>query len=627
MTVYSSQYLVFLVILNVAEHNLLEVYSNCKYFAESILKNMESHELNTGMACALKFLIEDKDNTTKHPFPQFCVLTEFSNYQEPYQIFNLIHALPTKYSLSKFKSDCWDIVISLSTSQLQVPVLEFGDPLYDIFIFVSNSENLIKNIMTDKSVLNGVVRKYGIIIAGPVQNAKRLTYLVEPAIHTGSIIASLKPPVFSKINNLRGRTLNVVLVNIPPHSVRLKNSGKFAGAQYELVTEIATRTNFTVNVYDNMTKPGFGTYINGSWTGIVGELISGRADLTPALGPTLQRFPFISLSTIAYVMPLTLSLKTPNRSRHWNALIKPLTPIVWMLTLLSYLAITLFFLMNLETPLRNYHQTSRVFLLFYNLLLGQSGTIPNYIRSRGLLLTWIYFSYVIGTAYNSNLVSFLTFLEKEKVPTSFEELYKSPYYHVVAHDVRGMEHELLQNSTSPVIKGIVKRMAWTRDIKSCLNFAAQSKKVCVVWLFVFQTAIAKLSATNPDLNSLMTTKDSGGVVYGGVGFKKGSIYQETFNRFVGMAGNGHLVDLWRELYMIKVKQESARRAKAENIFVRHQADNDGSAKPLNVSSLLIVLFLIFAGLAGSLGVFLIEKFSNILGNRKNEAKRTSSSKQ
>jgi len=227
----------------------------------------------------------------------------------------------------------------------------------------------------------------------------------------------------------------------------------------------------------------------------------------------------------------------------------------------------------------------------------------------------MFFSYIISTAYNSNLIGFLTFLEKEEIPTTFKQLHDSPHYSITLYSFGGLEVELLKTSPNPVFQGIVKRMAWIKDLITCLHRAAKPGNACIAWNLAVEYARAKNSVADPSPNNLFMSDDSGGLAVGSIGFKKGSIYKETFSRFVGMAMNGFLVEYWREKFIRRVKENALRAAREKRgnkyIYDSHGVDDDGSPKTLNVASVMIVFLLIIGGFVISICVFLIEK-SNLL---------------
>ena len=70
-------------------------------------------------------------------------------------------------------------------------------------------------------------------------------------------------------------------MRVAPENQTLKGNAKYRGFCVELLTKIAEicEFNFTINIVED----GYmGSYVNGKWNGIVGELVEKKADLAVA---------------------------------------------------------------------------------------------------------------------------------------------------------------------------------------------------------------------------------------------------------------------------------------------------------------------------------------------------------
>lgn len=555
----------------------------------------------TFMPCFLKFLLYQNITILPGNF-------DLAKFAEPYMLYYKFHqSYHFVRAKGKFKSTCWNSVISVNTLEAWSTIknLIVSDPVFDRHIFVASDACLLQQIMGSATVANKISRKIGILMEATKSGVITTSYFIEPSVFSGSgVIKTFGQLNFpEKFNNLNGRLLNVAYVNIAPYILRRKDTGTLDGSQYKLVHEIALRTNTTLNFYDNLTTPGIGAHLkNGSWTGIVGEIASGQADLTPTMGYSLERYPVFSYTSISYIETLVLSLSIPKKTRRWTALINPLTLVVWISTFLAYVTLTGVFMwkMLLQSELLGKHykhgflkMSLSTFVFFFKSFLEQSGRLPSLDSSRQLVAAWILFSYVIGTAYKSNLVTFLTFSGNQKIPTTYEELYESPEYSIILYSIGGMEIELIRTSPSHLMREIARRMTVTRNKLECLHAAAtRDKTVCIGWRGFILYAIAEKSTKDRHLESLYVSREPGGVAFGCVGFRKGSIFQETFSRYVGYAVGGHLTDRWKERFTQRVKLEVVANATTNNF---RQFHDDQHVKPLNISNLFIVFVVILVG--------------------------------
>ncbi|KOB69888.1 putative chemosensory ionotropic receptor IR68a, partial [Operophtera brumata] len=114
-----------------------------------------------------------------------------------------------------------------------------------------------------------------------------------------------------KTSNLNGETLNVVYLDHVPSVVALKDNAtnKIGGVEIEILNTLSEKMNFKPKLYQppnaDLHKWG-GKQPNGSFSGLLGEMVSGRADV--ALG-NLQYNP--------YHLELT-DLSIPYTSQCWT---------------------------------------------------------------------------------------------------------------------------------------------------------------------------------------------------------------------------------------------------------------------------------------------------------------------
>lgn len=121
-------------------------------------------------------------------------------------------------------------------------------------------------------------------------NLKSVGYIVDPPYFTGKMVTQSSLKIPQEINVYNGRTLRVAYLQFSPYLFGSSNS-HLDGMQYIHVTELAARANHTVIFYDNLKSPGYGRPMNyGSWTGLIGEIKEGRADMAATLGTTVQAF-------------------------------------------------------------------------------------------------------------------------------------------------------------------------------------------------------------------------------------------------------------------------------------------------------------------------------------------------
>ncbi|XP_019943541.1 glutamate receptor ionotropic, kainate 4 isoform X1 [Paralichthys olivaceus] len=174
---------------------------------------------------------------------------------------------------------------------------------------------------------------------------------------------------------------------------------------------------------------------NGTWTGMVGELISRKADLAVAgLTITAEREKVIDFSKPFMTLGISIMYRVHlGRRPGYFSFLDPFSPGVWLFMLLAYLAVScVLFLVARLTPYEWYNPhpclKGRCNLLINQYSLGnsfwfpvggfmqQGSTIaPRALSTRCVSGVWWAFTLIIISSYTANLAAFLT-VQRMEVP-------------------------------------------------------------------------------------------------------------------------------------------------------------------------------------------------------------------
>ncbi|XP_053279553.1 glutamate receptor ionotropic, kainate 4 [Pleuronectes platessa] len=174
---------------------------------------------------------------------------------------------------------------------------------------------------------------------------------------------------------------------------------------------------------------------NGTWTGMVGELISRKADLAVAgLTITAEREKVIDFSKPYMTLGISIMYRVHlGRRPGYFSFLDPFSPGVWLFMLLAYLAVScVLFLVARLTPYEWYNPhpclKGRCNLLINQYSLGnsfwfpvggfmqQGSTIaPRALSTRCVSGVWWAFTLIIISSYTANLAAFLT-VQRMEVP-------------------------------------------------------------------------------------------------------------------------------------------------------------------------------------------------------------------
>ncbi|XP_021323941.1 glutamate receptor ionotropic, kainate 5 isoform X2 [Danio rerio] len=247
---------------------------------------------------------------------------------------------------------------------------------------------------------------------------------------------------------LANKTLTVTTILENPYVMRKENYQDFQGSdQYEgfcvdMLRELADilKFSFRIKLVDD------GLYgapePNGSWTGMVGELINRKADLAVAgFTITSEREKVIDFSKPFMNLGISILYRVHiGRKPGYFSFLDPFSPAVWLFMLLAYLAVScVLFLAARLSPYEWYNPfpcwRERRDLLENQYTLGnslwfpiggfmQQGSeiMPRALSTRCVSGVWWAFTLIIISSYTANLAAFLTVQRMEVPIESAEDL-------------------------------------------------------------------------------------------------------------------------------------------------------------------------------------------------------------
>ncbi|RVE62819.1 hypothetical protein OJAV_G00161750 [Oryzias javanicus] len=240
---------------------------------------------------------------------------------------------------------------------------------------------------------------------------------------------------------LANKTLIVTTILENPYVMRKDNYQDFQGNdQYEgfcvdMLKELADilKFSFKIKLVDD------GLYgapePNGSWTGMVGELINRKADLAvAAFTITSEREKVIDFSKPFMTLGISILYRVQlGRKPGYFSFLDPFSPAVWLFMLLAYLAVScVLFLAARLSPYEWYNPhpclRERRDMLENQYTLGnslwfpvggfmQQGSeiMPRALSTRCVSGVWWAFTLIIISSYTANLAAFLT-VQRMEVP-------------------------------------------------------------------------------------------------------------------------------------------------------------------------------------------------------------------
>ncbi|KAM9813173.1 glutamate receptor ionotropic, kainate 4 isoform 1-T3 [Syngnathus typhle] len=250
-----------------------------------------------------------------------------------------------------------------------------------------------------------------------------------------------KLPSINVTDTLFNTTLTITTILENPYVMlrsdhqEMEGNERYEGFCVDMLKELAALLKFKYRIR----LVGDGQYgvpgANGTWSGMVGELISRKADLAVAgLTITAEREKVIDFSKPFMTLGISIMYRVHlGRRPGYFSFLDPFSPGVWLFMLLAYLAVScVLFLVARLTPYEWYNPhpclKGRCNLLINQYSLGnslwfpvggfmqQGSTIaPRALSTRCVSGVWWAFTLIIISSYTANLAAFLT-VQRMEVP-------------------------------------------------------------------------------------------------------------------------------------------------------------------------------------------------------------------
>ena len=235
----------------------------------------------------------------------------------------------------------------------------------------------------------------------------------------------------SQGTSLRGRRLTVTANIFEQYFFKIGD--KYYGLDVEIVNALAQYVNFQID-YTSPPDGDWGTVVNGSWTGLIKQLMDGDADIAIGCVTITSAREKVVDFTIPYMQDmLTFISPLPKEVPHWNTLVKPFGYYIWLSIIVGLIVITIFiWFLLLEN--RSY---STILLYCFRFLCRQDAAVMKESFIRIPMTGWILFCLVITYVYGGLVTAYLTRPDFELPITTISQVLKQKQFKTIIHDDLG----------------------------------------------------------------------------------------------------------------------------------------------------------------------------------------------
>lgn len=154
------------------------------------------------------------------------------------------------------------------------------------------------------------------------------------------------------------------------------------------------------------------------------------------------------------------------------------------------------------------------------------------------MVCWLFYGFVVTNAYRSKLVGLLTFPVFTEPPKSFQEMAYGAEneYHLTLQYLHGPAYNLLKASENTLHQTIFQKLELEEDPVKCFQRAiGTTHRVCSYWNLMADYLFNKNLSDTSGYVPLVQAPDKQFYVYGGIMYRKRSVFGVVFDEILGAA--------------------------------------------------------------------------------------------
>ncbi|XP_062859926.1 glutamate receptor ionotropic, delta-1 [Trichomycterus rosablanca] len=354
-------------------------------------------------------------------------------------------------------------------------------------------------------------------------------------------------------NGMQGVTVKVITLLEDPFVMVAENilgqPKRYKGFSIDVLDALAKILGFKYDIYQ-VADGKYGTQLpNGSWNGMIGELISKRADVAvSAITITPERENVVDFSKRYMDYSVGILMRKPEEKINIFSLFAPFDLAVWACIAAAIPVVgVLIFLLNRMQSLRSQNPPgassmsnslhSAVWIV-YGAFVHQGGdSAVGSVALRIVMGSWWLFTLIVCSSYTANLAAYLTVSRMDNTIRTFQDLAKQVDldYGTVRDSAvydyfkaKGM-NPLEQDSTyAELWRTISKNNGQDFSVSSPSEGIRKAKKGS--YAFLWDMAVVEYAALTDDDCTIMVSGNSMSSKGYGIALQHGSPYRDLFSQ-------------------------------------------------------------------------------------------------
>lgn len=257
----------------------------------------------------------------------------------------------------------------------------------------------------------------------------------------------------NQLINMNGYPIPISGFNLMPYSERRyeENKVEYFGYAGKMLEELVRRVNFTPNFVKQYSTVNFGYELpNGSWTGVMRDVVVGEAELSfNVFLMIISEFDIVDFTFPLSIDSLHFLAPKSHCLPQWRSILLPFRICLWPAIVSSALVVWISFrgVETISRRLRKSQLPKHNFFYILSILVRISVQQPEPLEFRFIFLSWAFSSLIFSSAYEGSLVGFLT------TPTFYPEI--KTFQDIAESDLKitsdpSIMHFLQKSSTRPL---------------------------------------------------------------------------------------------------------------------------------------------------------------------------------
>nr|XP_023697048.1 glutamate receptor ionotropic, delta-1-like isoform X3 [Paramormyrops kingsleyae] len=351
-------------------------------------------------------------------------------------------------------------------------------------------------------------------------------------------------------NGMQGVTIKVVTLPEEPFVMVAENilgqPKRYKGFSIDILDALAKNLGFKYEIYqvaDNI----YGSQLpNGSWNGMIGELINKRADLAiSAITITPERENVVDFSMRYMDYSVGILLRKPEEKVNIFSLFAPFDLAVWscIAAAIPVVGVLIFVLRRIQTvrnpsaPQQPSSLNSAIWLVYGSFVQQGGDSMVTSMALKIVMGSWWLFTLIVCSSYTANLAAYLTVSRLDNTIRTFQDLSKqndltygtvrnsAVYDYFKAKGTNPLE----QDSTfAELWRTINKNNGQDHSVSSPSEGIRKAK--IEAYAFLWDMAVVEYAALTDDDCTITVTGNSVSSKGYGIALQHGSPYRDLFSQ-------------------------------------------------------------------------------------------------